>query len=65
MTVMKPHFAEGAKEAAEFAGAWSGGDESPGLNEAEAYAKSLKVRREPEDGQLGTFAKTQLKRAPK
>ena len=62
---MKPHFAVCAKEAAEFAAAWSGGDDSPGLNEAESYAKSLKVRKEPELGQLGTLAKAQLKRAPK
>ena len=53
------------KEAAEFAAAWSGGDDSPGLNEAETYAKSLKVRKEPGDGQLGILAIAQLKRAPK
>ena len=62
---MKPHFAGCAKESAEFAAAWSGGDDSPGLNEAEAYAKGLQVRKGPEDGQLGTLAKAQLKRAPK
>ena len=49
---MRPHFAGCAKEAAEFAAAWSGGDDSPGLNEAETYAKTLRVRKEPEDGQL-------------
>ena len=65
MTVMKPHFARCAKESAEFAAAWSGGDHAPGLNDAEAYAKSLKVRKEPEDGQLGILAKAQLKRAPR
>ena len=65
MTLMKPHFARCAQESAEFAAAWSGGDDAPALVEAEAYAKSLKVRREPEDGQLGTLAKAQLKRAPR
>ena len=65
MALMKPHFADCAKEAAEFAAAWSGGDEYQGLTEAEAYAKSLKARKEPEDGQLGILAKAQLKRAPK
>ena len=65
MAMMKPHFASCAKEAAEFAAAWSGGDNAPGLCEAEAYAKSLKGRKEPEDGQLGILAKAQLKRAPK
>ena len=54
MANMKPHFASCAKEAAEFAAAWSGDDTAPGLNDAEAYATSLKVRKEPEDGQLGT-----------
>ena len=33
-------------------------------SEAEAYAKSLKVRKGPEDGQLGILAKAQLRRAP-
>ena len=62
---MKPHFKTCAKEAADFAASWSGGDHAPGLSEAEAYAKSLKARKEPEDGQLGILAKAQLKRAPK
>ena len=62
--IVKPHFAGCAKESAEFAAAWSGGDDAPGLADAEAYAKSLKVRKEPEDGQLGILAKAQLKRAP-
>ena len=65
MEIMKPHFASCARECAEFAAAWSGGDSAPALVEAEAYAKSLKVRKEPEDGQLGTLAKAQLKRAPR
>ena len=65
MTQLKPHIAPCAQEAAEFAAAWSGGDGAPALVEAEAYAKSLKVRREPEDGQLATLAKAQLKRAPR
>ena len=43
METMKPHFAECAKQWAEFAAAWSGGDDSPGLNEAEAYAKTLNL----------------------
>ena len=64
MGIMKPHFAVCAKEAAEFAAAWSGGDDSQGLNEAESYAKSINVRKDPELGQLGTLAKAQLKRAP-
>ena len=34
MEAMKPHFAGCLKESAEFAAAWSGGDDSPGLNEA-------------------------------
>ena len=62
---MRPHFAVCAREAAEFAAAWSGGDDPPGLIEVETYAKSLKVRKEPEDGQLSNLAKTQLKGAPK
>ena len=62
---MKLHFAGCVKESAEFAAAWSGGDDSPGLTEAEAYAKSIKVRKEPEDGQLSILAKAQFKRAPR
>ena len=62
---MKPHFAGCCREAADFAAAWSGGDHAPGLNEAEAYAKSLQVRKEPEAGQLGTLANAQLKNAPR
>ena len=50
------------KEAAEFAAAWAGGG---GLDEAEAYGKSLRDRKEPEDGQLGILAKAGLKRAPR
>ena len=65
LSAMKPHFAECAKEAAEFAAAWSGGDDSPGLNEAEAYAKGLNARKEPADGQLGILANAQLKRSPR
>ena len=60
MSTTKPHFADCAKEAADFAAAWSGG-----LNEVEAYAKSLAVRKEPEHGQLGILANAQLKRAPR
>ena len=48
MELMKPHFASCATESAEFAAAWSGGDNAPGLSEAEAYAKSLEARKEPE-----------------
>ena len=62
MGVMKPHFQQCAKESAEFAAAWSGGG---GLNEAEAYGKSLRIRKEPDDGQLGILAKADLKRAPR
>ena len=65
MTVMKPHFARCARESAEFAAAWSGGDESQGLTEAEDYAKSIKIRKEPEDGQLGHLAKASVKKHPK
>ena len=65
IAIMKPQSASCAKESFEFAAAWSGVDDSPGLIEAEGYAKSLRVRTEPEDGQLGTLAKAQLKRAPK
>ena len=65
MEIMKPNFASCAKEAAEFAAVWSGGDDSPGLNEAEAYAKTFKVRRESEDGKLANLAEANLKRAPK
>ena len=35
------------------------------LHDAEAYAKSLTKRRDPEDGQCSLLAKAQLKRAPK
>ena len=62
---MKPHFADVAAEAADFASAWSGGDDAPCLVELEEYAKSLNVRREPEAGQLSILAKAQLRRAPK
>ena len=55
MEITKPHFSGCAKEAAAFASAWSGGD----------FAKSLKVRRELEDGQLGLLAGARLTRAPK
>ena len=65
MSCMKPHFKQCADEAAAFAKAWSGGNESQGLVEVEAFAKTLKVRREPENGQLGVLAKAQLARAPK
>ena len=54
---MKPHFKDYAQEAGEYAQAWSGGDESPGLQEVEAYGKTLQVRREPELGQLALLAK--------
>ena len=59
---MKTHFQNCLKEASEFAAAWAGGG---GLDEAEAYGKSLRVRKEPEDGQLGILAKAVLKRAPR
>ena len=62
MAVMKTHFQNCLKEASEFAAAWAGGG---GLDEAEAYGKSLRVRKEPEDGQLGILAKAVLKRAPR
>ena len=62
--VMKPHFAGQAAEAAAFVEKWSGGDDAPSLVEVETYAKSLKVRREPEFGQLGILAKATLARAP-
>ena len=65
MIVMKPHFADFATEAATFTSAWSGGEGAPALNEAETFAKSLKVRREPEYGQLGLLAKANLARAPR
>ena len=65
ISALKPRFARCAKEAADFAKAWSGGDTAPGLNEVEAYAKSLAVRKEPEHGQLGILANAQLKRAPR
>ena len=60
---MKPHFAECADEAAKFAKEWAGGDGSPALLELEAYAKQLKVRRDPEKDQLGFLAGAKLKRA--
>ena len=65
MKAMKPHFADCAEEAAQFASAWSGGDKSPALLEVEAYAKQLKVRREPEKDQLGFLASAKLQREPK
>ena len=45
ISVMKPHFADDAKECGDFAGRWSGGDEAVNLLALEAYAKILKVRR--------------------
>lgn len=65
MAAMRPHYASVAKECAEFAAEWSGGDDAPSLNEAEAYVKGLRVRREPEDGQLRVLANAQLKRFPR
>ena len=65
MISMKPQFADCAAEAAKFASAWSGGDGSPALLEVEAYAKQLKTRREPENGQLGFLAGAVMQRAPK
>ena len=62
---MKPHLKDFAGEAAEYAAKWSGGDESEWLVEVEAFAKTLKVGREPEDGQLGLLASAQLKRTPR
>jgi hypothetical protein len=62
---MKPHFKDCAAEAATFASAWSMGDDYPTLLEVEQYAKQLKVRREPEKGQLGILASARLSRAPK
>ena len=64
MIAMKPHFADCAAEAAAFASVWSGGDSSPALLDVEAYAKQLKVRREPEKDQLGLLAGAKLHRAP-
>ena len=43
---------------------WAGGDDAPCLQEAEAYAKTLNVRREPADGQLGLLATAVVRRAP-
>ena len=65
MVTMKPHFADKAKEAAAFCAAWSGGQGSPNLVEVEAYAKTLKLRREPEPGLLEMLANAPLKRAPR
>ena len=64
MAITKPHFAGKVAEASEFAAAWSGGDDSLGLKEVEAFAKSLKKRREPVAKQLGILAKAALVRAP-
>ena len=65
MKAMKPHFADCAEEAAQFASAWSGGDKPLALLEVEVYAKQLKVRKEPEKCQLGFLAGAKLSRAPK
>ena len=65
MVLIKPYFQEKASEAAAFCAAWSGGDESPNLVEVEAFAKTLKVRREPEYGQLEMLAKANMKRQPR
>jgi len=62
---LKPHFASQTGEAAEFAGAWSGGEGAPNLKRMDVYGKSLRVRRDLEAGQLGLLAKANLKRAPK
>ena len=51
--------------AADFASAWSSGDDSRNLKEVEAFAKSLNVRREPAKGQLSLLAKARVLRAPK
>ena len=65
MKLIKRHFAGCTQEAADSAAAWSSGDDSPGLIEAETFAKGLKVRGEPEDGQLNPLATAQWNRAPK
>ena len=65
MTFMRPHSEVCVKEAAEFAAAWSGGDHAPGLRDAEAYAKTLRVRKESEIGQLRILAKANLRGAPR
>ena len=59
---MKPHVT-GIREGASFASAWAGGDEATYLVEVETFAKTLKVRREPEDEQLAFLAGAQMKRA--
>ena len=60
MIAMKPHSADCVKEAAMFTSMWP-----EGLKEAEIFAKSLKVRREPEEGQLALLATAKMKRAPR
>ena len=65
MMAMKPHFAECAEETAKFAREWAGGGDPPALLELEAYAKQLKVRKEPKKDQPGLLAGAKLKRAPK
>ena len=59
---MKPHFGECAKECADFVAAFGGGEDAPHLHEAEAFAKQLKARREPEKGQLALLARAQMQR---
>ena len=61
---MKPSFKDDATEAAQFAAAWSGDDQSSALHEVEAYAKQLKRRSDPEKGQLGFLASAKLSSAP-
>ena len=61
----KPHFKDDAEEAAQFAHAWAGDDMSSNILDLEKHAKQLRVRREPEKGQLGLLAGAKLSRAPK
>ena len=43
ISTMQPYFSDRAQEAADFASAWSGGDDPSYLIEVETYAKSLNL----------------------
>ena len=65
MIIMKPHFKDAVPEAIKFVREWSGGEDCAELLEAETFAKSLKLRREPDRGQVGLLAGANIRRAPK
>ena len=61
---LKPEIAGCAAEAVRFVSACSGGEGAPYIKEVMSFAQSLKVRREPADGQLDLLAEAKVRSAP-